>query len=204
MKGYVANKGARWYAVIYDGLDPVTGRERRSWHPAGTDRADARRLATRLAAEVNGRSAQSRGLSFGAYLTSRWLPARRIALRPSTYDGYRRKIERQILPRLGAIALRRLRPEDLEGLYDTMLHPADGGRPLAPKTVLEVHLIIRRAWATPSARVWCPATSRSSRPRPSSGPSPSPSNVRGARPSYERSWSPRPDIGSFLRSGSPP
>ena len=45
MKGYVARKGNRWYAVIYDGLDPVTGRERRSWHPAGTDRADAERLA---------------------------------------------------------------------------------------------------------------------------------------------------------------
>jgi hypothetical protein len=29
MKGYVARKGDRWYAVIYEGLDPVTGRERR-------------------------------------------------------------------------------------------------------------------------------------------------------------------------------
>jgi hypothetical protein len=28
MKGYVANKGGRWYAVVYEGLDPVTGRER--------------------------------------------------------------------------------------------------------------------------------------------------------------------------------
>jgi hypothetical protein len=49
MKGYVARKGERWYAVIYEGFDPVTGRERRSWHPAGTIRADAERLATRLA-----------------------------------------------------------------------------------------------------------------------------------------------------------
>lgn len=24
MKGYVARKGDRWYAVIYEGLDPVT------------------------------------------------------------------------------------------------------------------------------------------------------------------------------------
>jgi len=54
MKGYVARKGNRWYAVIYDGLDPVTGRERRSWHPPGTDRAEAEALACRLAAEVNG------------------------------------------------------------------------------------------------------------------------------------------------------
>lgn len=44
MKGYVARKGGRWYAVIYEGLDPVTGRERRSWHTAGTERAAPRGL----------------------------------------------------------------------------------------------------------------------------------------------------------------
>ena len=43
MKGYVARKGDRYYAVIYEGLDPLTGRERRRWHPAGTDRAVAER-----------------------------------------------------------------------------------------------------------------------------------------------------------------
>ncbi len=36
MKGYVARKGNRWYAVIYEGIDPVTGKERRSWHVAGS------------------------------------------------------------------------------------------------------------------------------------------------------------------------
>ena len=51
MKGYVARKGDRWYAVAYEGLDPVTGRERRSWHSAGTNRADADKLPARLAAE---------------------------------------------------------------------------------------------------------------------------------------------------------
>ena len=29
MRGYVARKGDRWYAVAYEGLDSVTGRERR-------------------------------------------------------------------------------------------------------------------------------------------------------------------------------
>jgi hypothetical protein len=38
MDGYVARKGDRWYAVIYEGLDPVTGKERRRWHPAGRRR----------------------------------------------------------------------------------------------------------------------------------------------------------------------
>ena len=41
MKGYVARKGNCWYAVVYEGVDPTSGRERRSWHAAGTERADA-------------------------------------------------------------------------------------------------------------------------------------------------------------------
>lgn len=54
MKGYVVHRRNRYYTVIYEGLDPVTGRERRSWHPAGTDRGDAKRLAARLAAQRTG------------------------------------------------------------------------------------------------------------------------------------------------------
>jgi hypothetical protein len=118
MKGYVARKGVRWYAVVYEGLDPVTGRKRRSWHPAGTDRADAERLAARLADERNGRDDEARSLTFGVYLTTRWLPGKRVVLADSTYDGYRRNVERHILPSLGRVALRRLRPHHLEVLYE--------------------------------------------------------------------------------------
>lgn len=145
MKGYVAKKGDRWYAVIYEGLDPVTGKERRSWHPAGTSREEAERLAARLAAELNGRNDEGRSLSFGAYLTTRWLPGKKVELARSTWDGYRRKIDRHILPTLGSVSIRRLRPHHLEALYDQKLHPTDGRKPLAPKTVLEIHLIIRGA-----------------------------------------------------------
>jgi integrase len=145
MRGYVARKGDRWYAVAYEGLDPVTGKERRRWHPAGTTREAAEQLAARLAAEVNGRNDTVRSLTFGAYLTTRWLPGKKINLAQSTWDGYRRKIDRHILPVIGHIRIRRLRVHHLEGLYDGMLHPTDGRRALAPKTVLEVHLIIRGA-----------------------------------------------------------
>ncbi|MEA1902871.1 MAG: tyrosine-type recombinase/integrase [Actinomycetota bacterium] len=145
MKGYVANKGDRWYAVIYEGLDPVTGKELRSWHSAGTSREEAERLAARLAKELNGRNDEGRSLTFGAYLTTRWLPGKKIELARSTWDGYRRKIDRHILPTLGTVSIRRLRPHHLEALYDRKLHPTDGRKPLAPKTVLEIHLIIRGA-----------------------------------------------------------
>ncbi len=145
MKGYVARKGNRWYAVIYEGTDPITGRERRSWHPAGCDRADAGRLATRLVSERNGANDEARSLSFGAFLTSRWLPGKRIVLAASTYNGYRHNVEGHIVPALGRIGLRRLRPHHLEAFYDGLLHPRDGRAALAPKTVYETHLVIRGA-----------------------------------------------------------
>lgn len=99
----------RWYAVIYEGLDPVTGREIRRWHPAGTTKEQAEKLARRLAREANGPDDGSRSLSFGAYLTHTWLPAKRLELKTSTWDGYRRNVDRHILPALAAVPIRRLR-----------------------------------------------------------------------------------------------
>lgn len=145
MNGYVARKGNRWYAVIYEGLDPVTGREIRRWHAAGTDKASAERLARRLARELTGPNDRGRSMTFGAFLTQTWLPAKRIELRPTTWDGYRRIVHRHVLPTLGSVPMRRLRPEQIEDLYESKLRPTDGRRPLAPKTVLEIHVVIRCA-----------------------------------------------------------
>jgi integrase len=142
MNGYVAQRRGRFYAVIYEGRDPVTGKERRSWHPAGTDRAEAEHLAAKLAAKENSRVDAVRSLTFGAYLTSQWLPAKKLHLATSTYRGYERNVQLHILPTLGRTSLRRVRYQSIEALYDSLLHPCEG-RGLAPKTVYEIHLIIR-------------------------------------------------------------
>ena len=144
MNGYVAQRRERFYAVIYEGRDPVTGKERRSWHPAGTDRAEAERLAAKLAAAETKRVDAVRSLTFGAYLTSQWLPAKKLHLATSTYRGYERNVHLHVLPALGRISIRRLRYQQIEALYDVLLHP-ETGRGLAPKTVYEIHLIIRGA-----------------------------------------------------------
>ena len=45
---YIVQRSDRFYVVAYDGLDPLTGRERRRWHPVGSDRGEAEELAERL------------------------------------------------------------------------------------------------------------------------------------------------------------
>ncbi len=56
MNGYIAQRRGRFYAVIYEGL--VTGKERRTWHPAGTDRAAAERLAAAWRPRSKGEAAR--------------------------------------------------------------------------------------------------------------------------------------------------
>ena len=110
MKGYVAQRRGRFYAVIYEGRDPVTGKEVRTWHPAGTDRAKAEQLAAKLAAAETKRLGAVRSLTFGAYLTSQWLPAKKLHLATSTYRGYERNVQRHILPVLGGLELAKITP----------------------------------------------------------------------------------------------
>ena len=117
MQGYVARKGDRYYAVIYEGTDPITRRERRRWHPAATNRADAERLAADLARRRLHDGYERSSLTVAAYLTQRWLPSKRLTLRASTSDSYRRNIDLHITPAIGRVPLRRLRPDHLERLY---------------------------------------------------------------------------------------
>ena len=41
MRGGIQKKGNNYYAVVYDGVDPGTGKKRRTWVPAGRRRSDA-------------------------------------------------------------------------------------------------------------------------------------------------------------------
>jgi integrase len=48
---YLVKRKGRFYVVVYDGLDALTGRERRRRHPAGTDRREAETVVARLQAD---------------------------------------------------------------------------------------------------------------------------------------------------------
>ena len=146
MRGYVVERGSRFYAVIYEGRDPISGQERRRWHAAGAHRDEAERLAAMLASQAR-TSDRSTGLSLGRYLLHTWLPCKRVSLRPSTWDGYRRNVELHVVPRIGRVPLRRLHGHHLDALYAELLANgrADGCGGLDPKTVLEIHVILHKA-----------------------------------------------------------
>ena len=147
MRGYLVKKGGRYYAVVYEGTDPLTRKQRRSWTPAGKSRREAERLLGELVQARNGRGPVFlRQTTLAAYLSGSWLPARRSSLRPTTFARYEGEILARINPLLGDIPLHRVRSADLDALYEALLdHGRCDGRGLAPKTVLNIHQILRAA-----------------------------------------------------------
>ena len=144
---YIVQRTDRFYVVAYDGLDPLTGRERRRWHPAGSDRDEAEALAAGSDVDRAGAPPARGGpIRLGDFLRSTWLPHKRRQVRATTAYRYAWFVEHYIAPAIGHIPLRRLRADHLDDLYERLA--TTGGRHgdgLAPKTVLEVHMIVRAA-----------------------------------------------------------
>ena len=74
---YIVARNSRFYVVAYDGIDPLTGRERRRWHPAGASRTDAEAIAATIDAVASPPAdASTRSLTVGRFLTEQWMPRR--------------------------------------------------------------------------------------------------------------------------------
>jgi integrase len=154
MRGSIQKKGTRWYAVVYDGVNPATGQYRRRWVPAGTRRGDAEKLLAELVKRSHqGETVVSEKLTLGEYLTTRWLPVQESRLRKSTYDSYRRNIELHVIPALGKRQLDQLTAGDIDVFYAGLLKNGSkrrtDGKPqqkgLSPKTVHNVHVMLNKA-----------------------------------------------------------
>jgi integrase len=149
MRGRIAQRGDRYYAVVYEGIDPATGKERHRWYPAGTTRKSAEKVLGDLVKRVHdGDYRAPERITLGDYLVERRLPTKKAQLRPSTYASYKNNVENHIKPRIGHIQLQKLQREDLDTFYaqllvDGRLNGTGGG--LAPKTVPIMHGIIRKA-----------------------------------------------------------
>lgn len=147
MTAYIVTKQNRFYVVTYDGLDPSTGKERRRWHLAGDSLEDAEAIAanlTRTTGEV--RAGNRSAATVTSFLNETWLPKRRQHLRPSTAHRYQWMIDNYITPAIGHLGIRKLRFEHLERLYSDLLEAGgDKAAGLAPKTVYDVHVVMRAA-----------------------------------------------------------
>ncbi len=147
MRGHVYRRGSTWTYIVDCGRDPQT-RVRKQLTKGGFA---SKKLAEAALAEV----LQSLGAgthvardpqTVGEWIDS-WLVTVAPKIRVSTLRDYRLGLER-VKGRLGLIKLQELKPLDVELFYAQLLldgHRYGGG--LAPKTVRNVHIALRRSLA---------------------------------------------------------
>jgi integrase len=151
MRGYVAKKNNTYYAVIYEGIDPTTGKEKRRWIKGGPRKRDAEDLVTELAKRFkDGETVVPDKSTLGAYLVERWLPIQESKVRASTFSSYERNIELHVVPALGRCPLDKLTADDLDAFYRSLLKSGNkakgrSSRGLAPKSVRNIHLMLNKA-----------------------------------------------------------
>lgn len=78
----------RFSVVDYDNIDPITGRERRRWRLAGSDRAEAEQLAARFDRERAESRAPQSPTFLGGFLLETWLPRKKAHVRATTLYRY--------------------------------------------------------------------------------------------------------------------
>ncbi len=87
---YVTEKRGVFYAVIYEGRNPVSGREQRRWHRCDT-RADAERVAGELTDRRRRHRRSGSSMTLQEYLLGQWLPAKEHTLAPVTTPATSRR-----------------------------------------------------------------------------------------------------------------
>lgn len=149
---------APWAYAVDDGINPATGRRKRTVITARTKV----QLQAKIAALEEKRAV---GVSPTAQTVGGWLDywAKKVApdngVRPGTIKGYKSKIDLYLKPSLGHIKLQDVRPEHVEEMGDWMrtldksrLKGNHGPGPLSETTIRQAHMILRSALSDALAR----------------------------------------------------
>jgi integrase len=142
-------RGDVWRLFVSAGRDE-RGRRIRVTKRVRGSKAEANRQLRALISEIeSGTHIKPSSLSLSEFLTEKWLPVHRLAVRATTFHTDVDYINRYITPRIGGVALSSVSREQIQELYSALLTSGGrGGASLSPGTVRKVHQILRQALGT--------------------------------------------------------
>ena len=177
----------RWYAELTVPSDEGSGSRRVALGGHPTKVQAERAVAQAVVALEKGELVRADRQALGRYLVEVWLPSIEGEIRPTSFANYRALANCYVFPH--SIAKKRLdalHELDFKQLYATLRR--EGGRAgagLSPKTILHVHVMLRRALEDATASRLVVRT-----PRPASGPASRRRNSPGSDPSSWMLFSP--------------
>jgi integrase len=150
MKGNVTPRGKNSWRLKFDtGRDEVTGKRKTQYVTFRGTKKEARlKLAELITSTSQGSFAEQTKETVGDFVRARidqWQAAGDITAR--TAERYRELLTNQIAPHLGAKALQKLRPIDIEKWHTTLRTSgrADGKGGIAPRTIGHAHRLLSSA-----------------------------------------------------------
>ncbi len=123
-------------------------RRRREWHSGFERKREAEAATIELLGRMQrGDHVAPSAQTLGEYLLNDWLPVRRERIEANTWEIEAVQVKAYIVPRLGSRPLQDLTPAEIEHFYAKLRSNGRRSGPggLAPKTVKNVHGILRKA-----------------------------------------------------------
>lgn len=149
MKGNITRRGQKSWRLKFEAAerDPSTGKRRTRYITVRGTKKEAQSELIKLLAEVDAGTAVDPSKMTVAEYVRGWIDGA-VHLAPKTLERYRELIEKQIIPHLGAVQLRKLRPSQIADWHVLLLREGGrDGRSLAPRTVGHAHRVLHSALA---------------------------------------------------------
>ena len=160
MQGHVLRRGTTWSYVVDVGRDPASGRRRQRTKGGYRTKKEAQQALAALIRTLGDGTYVARDPQTLEEWIERWLGTMAPKVRSSTLRDYANGLARVSTASVRC-RCRRLRPLDVEELYAALLKEGQpNGGALAPKTVRNIHIALRRSLADATGSVSCRATSR--------------------------------------------
>lgn len=136
-----------WSFQVYLGVDPSTGKKRYHSESVKGTKSQAQRRMTEVQHKVNtGTYTEPTRLTVSEYLAQWMRDYAESHVSQRTLEGYQGNLDRYIRPRIGTIPLEKLSARHVQEMESALLREGGrNGRPLSPKTVLQVHRILSKA-----------------------------------------------------------
>jgi integrase len=143
-RGSIVERKNGTYSVVIELPPGPEGKRRQRWHKASS-KEHAEQLLPELLVQVHrGVYVATNRTTLKDYLLKAWLPG--LDVRPSTAQLYETIVNAYVVPHLGSVRLQELAPAHLKALYTTLAKTGRrGGKPLAAKTIRNVHTTLHRA-----------------------------------------------------------
>lgn len=141
MKGYFRKRGSKWSFSIDIGRDPGTGKRKQKTVSGFKTKKEAEKACAEMIAQIeNNQYIELSQNTFGAFLIDFMETRSKQMMKESTFYMQMSIIKQNILPELGHIKLKDLKPIRLQKFYKEKLDSK-----LSPNYIRTMHSIIRKA-----------------------------------------------------------